>query len=104
AQKHLTNAILYYKRTISLVFKGTNETAHRWLILPMHIGHAWCLDQAQRRDEAIKAYRRALQLAWRQEVDPGFSLKEQIGWSWDRLRSGGSPFSKPPRRSLGPGV
>jgi len=104
ARKHLTNAIWYYARAISSVFKGTNETAHRWLIVPIHLGYAWALDQAQRREEAVKAYRRALQLAWKREVDESFSLKEQVGWSWDRLRSGQNPFSKRPRYGLGPGV
>ena len=104
AKRHLTNAIFYYQRAAALAFKGTNASGdNQWLIPPIHIGLAWCLDQAGRRDEAINAYRKALKLAWEQEVAPLPSLKEQAEWSWDQLRAMHNPLSRPPK-SLGPGI
>jgi tetratricopeptide (TPR) repeat protein len=65
ARRNLTNAIGYYERAARLVMKGTNTSEHQWLVVPIHLGLAWCLDQAGRRDEAIDAYRDALHHAWR---------------------------------------
>lgn len=103
AQQHLTNAIFYYQRAATAIFKGTNSTALRWLISPIHLGLAWSLDQAGRRDEAITAYRKALQLAWAMEVDQEPSIKEQAVWSWDQIRARQNPFTRPPK-FLGPGI
>lgn len=103
ADLHLAKAIEYYRRAVLLFPKGSNATAHPWLKVPVQIGLAWSLDQAGQQDEALKAYRRALQLAWHQEVDQTISLSEQFRWSWDQLRARQSPLSKPPH-GLGPGV
>ena len=100
ARAHLTNAILVYQRAADLVLQGTNASAHRWLVKPIHLGLAWTLDQSGRRLEAIKAYRRALQLAWHDEVDQTLPLKERIEWSWYQLREGRNPLSRP-TKSLG---
>ena len=105
ALNHLTNAIAYYERAAKLVFKGTNATAHQWLIVPIHLGLAWTLDQAGRKQDATEAYREALKLAWRREVDPNLPFKDRMRWSWDQLRAGNNPLTKPPSRGhLGPGV
>jgi hypothetical protein len=104
ARRHLTNAIGYYERAARLVMKGTNSSEHRWLVVPIHLGLAWCLDQAGRRDEAIDAYRDALHHAWRQEVIGEYTLSERARWSWDRLRAGQNPLAKPKRVSIGPEV
>jgi hypothetical protein len=103
ARRHLTDAIIYYERAARLV-KGTNVPTHQWLIVPIHLGFAWCVDQAGRRDDAIEAYRNALQHAWRQEVDDQFAVKEGTRSSWDRLRAGRNPFGQPTRVHIGPGV
>ena len=57
ARAHLTNAVFYYQRAARLLNQGTNATANRWLASPIQLGLAWSLDQAQRRPEAIQAYR-----------------------------------------------
>ncbi len=100
---HLTNSIRLYQRAADLLGQGTNATAHHSLILPIHLGLAWTLDQSGRRPEAIKAYRRALQLAWHDEVDQTLPLKERLSWSWDQLRTGRNPLSRP-AKSLGAGM
>lgn len=105
AMRHLTNSIAYYQRASALVFKGTNATNYQWLICPIHLGLAWSLDQAGRREEAIKAYRKALVLAWDMEVHDQPSIKEQVEWSWDQIRAKKNPLTKPPARSyLAPGI
>jgi len=105
ARRSLTNAIALYRQASTLVFQGTNAIAHKWLIVPIHLGLAWCLEQEGDRERAIKAYRRALQLAWQQEVDPGFDLNERAKWAWHELRAGRNPLAKPPPRGyLGPGA
>jgi hypothetical protein len=74
-------------------------------VLPIHLGLAWTLDQAGKKQEAIGAYRRALQLAWKKEIDPDITLKEQITWSWDQLRAKHNPLTHPNKSiSIGPGV
>ena len=100
---HLTNAIAYYQRAAKLVVKSSIRE-DQWIILPIHIGLAWCLDQDGRRSEAVEAYRQALQLAWRKEVDGEFTLKERAQMSWDQLRAGSNPLKKPRRGYIGPGV
>ncbi|MDB6026042.1 MAG: hypothetical protein JWM68_2265, partial [Verrucomicrobiales bacterium] len=101
-QQHLTNAIIYYERASVQIFKGTNAEHHRWLIEPIFLGRAWCLDQAGRRDDAIKAYRKALQIAWHYEVEGDFTLKEQLEYSWDRIRAKQNPLTRAKRGSIGP--
>jgi len=103
ALRHLTNAIGYYQSAAKLVLKSSMPQ-NRWLVVPIHVGLAWCFDQAGRRDDAIEGYRDALQLAWRNEVDGEFTLRERASWSWDRLRAGQNPFAKPQRGYIGPGV
>jgi tetratricopeptide (TPR) repeat protein len=104
ARRHLTNAISYYERALVLL-RATNATGNAWLALPIRLGFAWTLDQAGRRQEAIAAYRDALQHAWRKEVEPDIPLKERAQWSWDQLRAGRNPLTSPPRGGyVGPGI
>lgn len=103
AKQHLTNAIGYYQRAATLVMKGTNISANKWLINPIHLGLAWCLDQDGQRQEAIKAYRNALQTAWELEIERAPLLMKQVDLSWDKIRAQQSPFSKP-KASLMPGI
>jgi tetratricopeptide (TPR) repeat protein len=105
ALEHLTNAIAQYQRAIMLLKKSTNETTQRWYILPTHLGLAWCLDQAGRREEALSAYRKTLEIAWRIEVTGDFSIKEWFEERWDDMRSGRNPIHPSRTRGhLGPGV
>ena len=43
ALNHLTNAIRLYERAIVLL-KRSNNASSAWLVLPLELGHAWCLD------------------------------------------------------------
>ncbi len=103
ARRHLTNSIAYYERAARLVDRNPSGQ-NRWLVVPIHLGLAWCLDQDGRKPAAIRAYRKALQHAWRQEVDGEFTVRERAEWTWDQLRAGRNPFAKPSRGGLGPGV
>lgn len=86
-----------------MVLKSKKEE-DRWLVLPIYLGHAWCLDQAGQRDDAIKAYRKALQLSWHREVEGDYTLKELLAYSWDQIRSKKNPLSRPKRGYIGPGA
>jgi len=91
-----------YERAIVLLKKSTNETfREEWFVLPLELGRAWCLDQAERPKEALEAYRKTLALAWKQEVTGAFSFMDWAEGKWD----GNNPLRAPTRRShLGPGV
>ena len=96
AWQHLTNAIAYYQLASKFVLAGTNASGNPWfpfaktnapnnsfLVTPIQIGLAWCLDEAGRREDAIVEYRRALQLAWnidgeRKALGPGICYSEEI--------------------------
>lgn len=104
ALNHLSNAITYFQMASKAVSESTNAEERRWITLPIHLGLAWTLDQAGRKQEAIVAYRRALQLAWKAEIEPDITLKEQITWSWDQLRAKHNPLAHLPHISIGPGV
>lgn len=105
ARAHLTNAIAFYDRAVTAVGSGTNAGAHQWLVIPIHLGLAWTLEQAGRKQDAIEAYRDALQHAWRKEVDPDIQLKKRGQWSWDQLRTGRKLLTNSQRRGyIGPGV
>lgn len=38
-------------------------------MLPAQLGYAWCLEQAGKKDEAIKQYRKAIESGWEKEKD-----------------------------------
>ena len=53
--EHLISAIDLYEQAIRLLKKSTNSPASKaWLVLPLELGHAWCLDQAGEREKALK--------------------------------------------------
>jgi hypothetical protein len=101
---HLTNAILLYERAILLLKRSTNLDEQRWLILPVQLGLAWCLDQAGRRDQAIRAYRVALKYSWKFEVTGDFKIQEWVKDVWNDVRAGKNPLRPHNRGYLGPGV
>ncbi len=99
ALRHLTNAIRLYERAIVLLKRSTNNSASKeWLVLPIELGHAWCVDQSGDRDAALAAYRKALALAWTKEVTGQFSFKEWAQDKWNVVKAGGNPFQSPTRR------
>lgn len=100
---HLTNAIRLYERAILLLKRSTNEIRYKeWLVLPLELGHAWCVDQTGSRKDALAAYRRALALAWKKEVTGEFSIMEWIQDKWNAVKSGNNPLGKTtPRRYIG---
>ncbi|MBI3853316.1 MAG: tetratricopeptide repeat protein [Verrucomicrobia bacterium] len=104
ALEHLTNAIVLYERAIGLLKKSTNVFEQQWLVLPLELGLAWCLDQSGKRDEALAAYRKTLSIAWKREVTGNFDLKQWIEDVWDDVRSGRNPIHSSRQGSLGPGV
>jgi hypothetical protein len=59
AQENLAKAIERYKATIELDPK----------MLPAKLGLAWCLDQAKKKDDAIKEYRAVIDEGWMKEKD-----------------------------------
>jgi len=104
ALNHLTNAIRLYERAIVLL-KRSNYVSSAWLVLPLELGHAWCLDQAGNRQEALKAYRKTLDLAWKQEVTGDFSFSEWVQDKWNAVKSGNNPLRTTNHRGyVGPGV
>jgi len=105
ALAHLTNAIRLYDRAIVLLKKSTNEPLYKeWLVLPLELGHAWCLDQAGSRKDALAAYRRALALSWKKEVTGEFSIAEWMQDKWNAVKSGNNPLRTTRRGHIGPGV
>lgn len=104
ANQHLTNAIELYARALPLLDTWTNLGERVWLVLPMRLGQAWCLDQAGRRDEALRAYRQALRIAWNREVTREFHFKTWIIERWGDVRAGRSPFHLSRQDHIGPGV
>jgi tetratricopeptide (TPR) repeat protein len=59
AQENLAKAIERYRETIQLDSK----------LLAARLGLAWCLDQAKKKDEAIKEYRAVINEGWMKEKD-----------------------------------
>jgi hypothetical protein len=106
ARKHLTNAIVLFRRAIFLLKTSTNKIEYKeWLVLPLEIGHAWCLDQAGLRKEALASYRNTLALAWKREVTGEFKFQEWLEGSWNAVKSGNNPLRVTTRRGyIGPGV
>lgn len=67
AKGHLAAAIKEYEAAAKLDPKN----------LTIALGHAWCLEQAGEKEQAIKAYRAVIESAWKQEKD-----LEQAGLGW----------------------
>ena len=101
---HLTNAIAHYEHAIALMKKSTNVDEVRWLILPTQLGYSWCLQQAGRRDDALRGYRKMLDISWRMEVVGDFVFDEWVKDVWADVKSLKNPIHGRGRGSLGPGV
>lgn len=85
AHTHLTNAIVFYQRSLNVMKndKTIDRSDRRsYLLLPLQLGHAWCLDQTGRRDEALAEYRKALKISWAMEIKGDFEFKQ---WQENRL-------------------
>ncbi len=67
AARHSTNSIRHFERVLALLPNSTNQD-DRWLILPTNLGYGWTLNQAGRTNDAIRQYRKTLELAWNKEV------------------------------------
>lgn len=67
AKAHLEKAIARFQEAIKLDPKN----------LTARLGHAWCLDQAGRKDEAKTAYRDVIEAGWAIEKD---LTKAGLGW------------------------
>jgi tetratricopeptide (TPR) repeat protein len=104
ALRHLTNAMQLYQRAIVLLKNSTNTVSKEWLVLPLELGYAWCLDQAGSRKAALAAYRRVLALAWKKEVTGDFSFKEWVQETWEAVKSGSNPLRIKKHGYIGPGV
>lgn len=103
AAQHLATAIDYYEKALRLLRKAKEDDA-RGYILPVHLGYAWCLDQAGRREDALKAYRQTLDIAWQEEVIGEFNFKEWVSQRWDDLKAMRNPLKGPRRGYTGPGA
>jgi len=57
AKEHLKQAIVRYRKALEI---NTNH-------LPAQLGLGWCLEQFREKQEAVQAYRKALDLAWKKE-------------------------------------
>ncbi len=103
ALQHVTKAVEFYKHAAQLI-KSEADPDSQWLILPIHLGLAWCIDQSGDRQGALKAYRTALELAWHKEVIGDFTFKDWIEEKWDKIRAGENPLRSMRRGYVGPGV
>jgi hypothetical protein len=104
AKQHLTNAIVLYERALVLLKGSTNLEQRRWMVLPTQLGLAWCLDQAGRREEAIRGYHKALNIAWKIEVTGDFDIKQWAQGAWEDVKNGRNPLHSQRRGFRGPGV
>jgi hypothetical protein len=68
--RHLTNAIALYRRSLAAEQKTRGDKAQR-MTVPTQLGLAWCLDQSGQKKQALTEYRKALNLAWNEEVTKG---------------------------------
>jgi hypothetical protein len=106
ALSHLTNSIAFYERSLAALRKidvsPTNEI--HWMIIPTQIGYGWVLDQAGRTNDALKAYRKALKAAWKQEVEGEFNFKKWLNDAADDIKAGKNPLRSRDRGYIGPGV
>ena len=102
--QHLTNAIQLYERAIVLFKKSTNISEQKWMILPVQLGLAWCVDQEGQTNKALVEYRKALRISWKLEVTGDFDFKQWIQDVWTDTKSGKNPIRSHDRSYLGPGV
>jgi len=102
--RHLTNAISLFERSVLLLqHPGTTEQPE-WVVAPVHLGLAWCLDQAGRKAGAVTAYRRALAIAWRIEVAGDYSVQQWLREIPDHPAAWQAPTAVRAAEAIGPGV
>ncbi|MEY3812643.1 MAG: hypothetical protein RL495_590 [Verrucomicrobiota bacterium] len=78
AATHLADATKHFDLALSLLRKAPNAKENTWLIKPLLLGSAWCLDKAGRREEALSAYRQALAISWHMEVIKDFKPEDWL--------------------------
>ena len=78
AATHLADATKHFELALSLLRKAPNAKENTWLIKPLLLGSAWCLDKAGRREEAVNAYRQALAISWHMEVIKDFKPEDWL--------------------------
>jgi hypothetical protein len=78
AATHLADATRHFDLALALLRKAPNAKEDTWLIKPLLLGSAWCLDKAGRREEALDGYRQALAISWRMEVTKDFKPEEWL--------------------------
>ncbi len=97
--RHSTNSIRHFERLLALLPNSTNQD-DRWLILPANLGYGWALNQAGRTNDAIRQYRKTLEVAWNKEVGTKvdelmdtvrLTIREKEWFGWQK-------------RHLGPGI
>jgi len=76
--KYLDLAIKHYAATKARMKLSPEPDRMTWLICPTLLGHAWCLDKAGRREEAVAAYREALTIAWNREFTRQFKVEDWV--------------------------
>jgi hypothetical protein len=104
ALDHLTNAIILYQRALYLLKKSTNIYEKTWMICPTQLGLAWSLAQAGRTNDAISMCRKALNVAWKQEVTGDFDFRQWVKDAMDDVHAGRNPLRNHAHGSLGPGI
>lgn len=104
---HLAAALRHFDRALVLLKKDPEAPKKAWLIKPLHLGQAWCLDKAGRRDDALTAYRQALAISWHMEMADDFKVED---WSKGVRYATPEPSeAEPPKADarfgfVGPGV
>jgi len=106
--KHLDIAIKHYEVAMSLMKKSKDRQKVTWLIKPVQLGYAWCLDKAGRREEAIMAYRETLAISWHEEITNDFKPEDWfMGLKYD-MQTLRNPVNPKPmltfHANIGPGV
>jgi len=75
---HLANALRHFDLALALLKKDPEAQKKTWLIKPIQLGKAWCLEKAGRREDAIAAYRQALAISWHMEVIKDFKTEDWV--------------------------
>jgi hypothetical protein len=78
ATMHLADALRHFDLALALLKKDPEAQKKTWLIKPIQLGKAWCLEKAGRREDAIVAYRQALAISWHMEVIKDFKTEDWV--------------------------
>jgi tetratricopeptide (TPR) repeat protein len=107
-EKHLGAAIKHYETAMALMRSSKDRERNAWLIRPLMLGYAWCLDKAGRRDEAIEAYRQTLAIAWHVEITCDFNEEDWFNGVKYDVHALKDPVNPEPlftlHTNIGPGV